>query len=262
MSELEFELPRGSTVTEEPTITWPWLGAAHRLLGVTSEMILEAFGAESECLSEVLAGIDDAAFARASGCPPWSVAELAFHVRMTIGRLPGMIDGPEPTGDGLVSAAGYYRADQRFSDATNADRIESAQRGAAALPNAAARARDFAAARSHAWALLGATPPERVVRTRHGDRMLLPEFLRTRVFELAVHGLDLAAALDRGPWMTDLAAEVTGELLLPAAAGARLRTDAGWDQVTLIATLTGRRPATSAESRLIESLGGQRLALG
>jgi uncharacterized protein (TIGR03083 family) len=225
-------------------------------------MILEAFGAESDHLSEVLAGIDDDAFARASGCRPWTVAELAFHVRMTIGRLPGMLDGPEPTGAGLVSAADYYRADQRFSADTNADRIESAQRGAAALPHAAARARDFAAARSHAWALLAATPPGRVVRTRHGDRMLLSEFLRTRVFELAVHGLDLAAALDRGPWMTDVAAAVTGELLLPAAAGARLRTDAGWDQVTLIAKLTGRRPATSAENRLIESLGRQRLALG
>jgi hypothetical protein len=92
--------------------------------------------------------------------------------------------------------------------------------------------------------------------------MLLSEFLRTRVFELAVHGLDLAVALDREPWMTPLAAEVTGELLLPAAAGARLRADAGWDQVTLIAKLTGRRPATSAESTLIESLGRQRLDLG
>ncbi len=92
--------------------------------------------------------------------------------------------------------------------------------------------------------------------------MLLSEFLRTRVFELAVHGLDLAAALDRAPWMTALAAEVTGELLLPAAAGARLRAETGWDQVTLIAKLAGRSPATSAESRLIESLGSRRLALG
>jgi uncharacterized protein (TIGR03083 family) len=229
---------------------------------VRSAAITEAFGAESDRLCGVLAGLDDTAFARASGCPPWSVADLAYHVRMTIGRLPGMLDGPEPAGLGLVSAAGYYRADQRFSDATNDDRIRSAQRGAAALPDAAARARDFAAARSDAWTLLGATPPGRVVRTRHGDRMLLSEFLRTRVFELAVHGLDLAVALDREPWMTPLAAEVTGELLLPAAAGARLRADAGWNQVTLIAKLTGRCPATSAESTLIEALGSQRLALG
>jgi Mycothiol maleylpyruvate isomerase N-terminal domain len=81
------------------------------LLGVTPEMIVKAFGAESQRLSEVLAAVDDAAFARASGCPPWSVAELAFHVRMTIGRLPGMLDGPSlaPAGAGLVSATEYYR---------------------------------------------------------------------------------------------------------------------------------------------------------
>src|ERR1700676_732807 len=122
-------------------------------------MIFEAFGAESLRLSEVLAGVDDAAFARASPCPPWTVAELAYHVRMTIGRLPGMLDAPEPAGVGLVCAAAYYRPDQRFSDATNADRIESAQRAAAALPDAAARARDFAVAREQAWALLQVTPP-------------------------------------------------------------------------------------------------------
>ncbi len=123
------------------------LASADMLLGVTPERIVEAFGAESQRLSQVLAGVDDAAFARASGCPPWSVAELAYHVRMTIGRLPGMVDAPEPAGRvGLVSAADYYRADQRFSAATNADRIRSAQLGAAALADAAAFACDFAAA--------------------------------------------------------------------------------------------------------------------
>jgi hypothetical protein len=91
--------------------------------------------------------------------------------------------------------------------------------------------------------------------------MLLAEFLRTRVLELAVHGLDLAAALDHGPWMTAAAAGVTEDLLLPAAA-AGLRAETGWDQVTLIAALTGRRPLTPAETQLIQSSGAGRLALG
>ena len=122
-----------------------------------------------------------------------------------------------------MTAAGYYRGDQRFSAGTNAERIRSAQRGAADLAGAAARARDFDEARQRAWVALRAAPPGRVVLTRHGDRMLLAEFLRTRVLELAVHGLDLAAGLDRAPWMTAPAAEVTEDLLLPAAAAARLR---------------------------------------
>ncbi len=176
--------------------------------------------------------------------------------------LPGMLAPPEPAGAALVPAAGYSRADQRFSAATNADRIESAQRGAAALSGARARARDFGDARQRAWVALRAAPPGRVVQTRHGDLMLLREFLRTRVLELAVHGLDLAAALEPEPWMTARAADLTEDLLLPSAAAARLRSETGWDQLTLIAGLTGRRPVTPAETQLIRSAGVGWLALG
>ena len=144
-------------------------------------------------------------------------------------------------------AAGYYRADRRFSAATNAGRVQSAQRGAAALAGAAARAGDFEVARRQAELALRDTPPGRVVRTRHGDRMLLTEFLRTRVLELAVHGLDLAAALGREPWVTAGAAEVSEDLLLPPAAAARLRAETGWDRVGLIARLTSRNPVTPSE---------------
>ena len=226
------------------------------------EVIHEAFGAEARQLSRVLAGLDDAAFARPTGCAPWTVAELAYHVRMTMGRLPGMLAAPEPAGSDLVSAAGYYRADQRFSKATNEGRIESAQRGAAALAGAAARARDVEVARRQAELALRDAPPGRVVTTRHGDRMLLTEFLRTRVLELAVHGLDLAAALDREPWVTVQAAEASEDLLLPPAAAGRLRAETGWDRVGLIARLSGRRPVTPAETELIQSAQVGRLALG
>jgi uncharacterized protein (TIGR03083 family) len=230
--------------------------------GMDPDMIREAFGAESWRLSEVVAGLDDAAFTQPTPCVPWTVADLAYHVRMTMGRLPGMLDAPDPAGTDLVTAAGYYRGDQRFSAGTNAERIRSAQRGAADLAGAAARARDFDEARQRAWVALRAVPPGRVVLTRHGDRMLLVEFLRTRVLELAVHGLDLAAGLDCAPWMTAPAAEVTEDLLLPAAAAARLRAGTGWDRVTLIARLTGRRPLTPAETAFVQSAGVGRLALG
>ena len=229
---------------------------------MTADLIHEAFGAEGRQLSRVLAGLDDAAFARPTARAPWTVAELAYHVRMTMGRLPGMLGAPEPPGSDLVSAAGYYRADQRFSTATNEGRIESAQRGAAALAGAAARARDVEAARRQAELALRDAPPGRVVTTRHGDRMLLGEFLRTRVLELAVHGLDLAAALDREPWMTAQAAHVTEDLLLSPADASRLRAETGWDRVGLIARLTGRRPVTAAETELIQSAHVGRLALG
>jgi hypothetical protein len=69
------------------------------------EMVTEAFNAEAQRLSEVVTGTEDAAFARPTTCTPWTVAELLYHVRMAIGRLPVMLTAPEPPGIGLVSAA-------------------------------------------------------------------------------------------------------------------------------------------------------------
>ena len=46
------------------------------MLAMTAEMIMEAFAAESERLSEVGAETNDPAFARPSPCVPWTVAEL------------------------------------------------------------------------------------------------------------------------------------------------------------------------------------------
>lgn len=229
---------------------------------VVGRVVLAAFDAESRRLAEVVDGLDDASFARASPCVPWTAGELLCHVQMTMERLGGMLAEPEPAGSGLVTARGYYRADERFSAAVNDERIASAQRGAAGVAGARELARGFRGARDRAWALISAAAPERVVRTRHRDRMLLAEFLRTRVLELAVHGLDLAIAVDREPWLTEPAALVTAELLLDPPAAARLRSAAGWDQVTLIAKLTGRDPLTADEADLADSLGTHWLALG
>lgn len=274
------------------------------------ELVTEAFRAEAERLSGVAAAQDPASFARPSPCPPWTVGELFYHVRVAVGRVAQALaePGPEP-GSGpveLVSAAGYYRDDHRFSAAVNADRITLAQRGAASLAAAAQAGkggaapglgpagmgttgpgpvpagmgttgpspgpagtatiaplvRDFDQAWQQTWSLVRATPPDQVVRTRHGDYMLLAEFLRTRVVELAVHGLDLAAGLGRDPWLTDPAAAVVEELLLPASAAVQLRRDLGWDRVTLIAKGTGRLPLAAAEADLLQQRGIRWLSFG
>ena len=238
-------------------------GAALPLAGtvgiVASGAAVDAFGAEAGRLSEQVLGGDEAAFGRVSPCPPWSVAELLYHVRIGAGRVAGMLAGPEPAGGPLISAAGYFRAGERFSPAVNDDRIAAAQRGAAGLGTGAAVARDFDRAWRESWAQAQQAAQARVVRTRHGDRMLLTEYLRTRVLELAVHGLDLAAGLGRPPWLTDAAAHVTAQLFLPAGALYRLLNESGWDQLTLIAKATGRLPLTQAETTLTERHNLRRL---
>ena len=221
-----------------------------------------AFLAEADRLSSAVSAETGAAFARPSPCPPWTAGELLCHVTGAVGRLSHMLTGPEPDRAGqLVSALGYYRPDHRFSPDSNADRIATAQRGAARVA-AGELAADFARARREAWALVRAAPPGRVVRTRHGDLMLLTEFLRTRVVELAAHGLDLATALNRDPWLTAEAAAVIEDLVLPPGAAPVIRERLGWDGATLIAALTRRRPLTAAESGLLAAHGVRWLALG
>lgn len=76
-----------------------------------------------------------------------------------------------------------------------------------------------------------------------------------------MHGLDLAAGLDRPPWLTDAAAAVVEELMLPAGS-ARLREEAGWDRPTLVAMATGRLPFRPSDAALMERHGWRPLALG
>ena len=228
---------------------------------MASGAAVDAFGAEAGRLSEQVLGADETAFARGSRCPPWSVGELLYHVRIGVGRLPGMLAELQPANGPLISAAGYFRPGERFSPAVNDERIAAARRGAAALGTGAAVARDFDRAWRESWVKVRRAGQARVVCTRHGDRMMLTEFLRTRVLELAVHGLDLSAGLGRPPWMTEAAARVVAELLLPAGTIARLLDESGWDQVTLIAKATGRLPRTLADTRLIERHNLRRLRL-
>jgi len=228
---------------------------------VASGAAVDAFGAEAGRLSEQVLDADETAFARGSRCPPWSVGELLYHVRIGAGRIPGMLAETEPADGALIPAASYFRPGERFSSAVNDDRIVVAQRGAAALGTGAAVARDFDRAWRESWVKVRRAGQARVVCTRHGDRMLLTEFLGTRVLELAVHGLDLAAGLGRPPWMTSAAACVVAAMLLPAGAIARLLDESGWDQVTLIAKATGRLPGTLADTRLIERHNLRRLRL-
>jgi uncharacterized protein (TIGR03083 family) len=233
---------------------------------MAADAVLDGFAAEARSLAAAMAAEPAVAFGAPSPCPPWTVSELFAHVANAAGRVCGMLAGPEPEagpgGQGLVSAVGYYRADRRFSAATNADRIVTAQRGAAGSGPADLRA-EFDRAWRSALADAAAAPPGRRVLTRHGDVILLTEFMRTRVLELAAHGLDLAAGVGRDPWLTDAAAAVVVELILPGEDGAAgLRQRLGWDRAGLVAKATGRSPLTPAERQAMQDAGLRPLALG
>jgi hypothetical protein len=149
-----------------------------------------------------------------------------------------MLAGPTPL-RADTDAVGYYRPDKRFSSTTDRERVDGAVAAAVRAGSGAALAARFTRTWREVHTAVAAQPADRVVRTRHGDAMLLTDFMVTRVVELAVHGLDLADALDRPPWTHDSALETVTRLLLPEAA--RPRFDAsGWDRLTLVRVATGR----------------------
>jgi uncharacterized protein (TIGR03083 family) len=226
--------------------------------------ITDALTAEAAALSEVVAGLDGADLGRPSPCPPWTVGELVCHILMAADRIREALAESEPTGTGLVSTAAYYRPDERFSAATNANRIATARALAEQLAPGGARALAAELDRRCAVStdLLMTARADRAVGTRHGDSMLLTDFACTRVVELGLHGLDVAIGLHRQPWLTDQAAVILTDLLVPTGSAAQLCAQLGCDRIGLIARLTGRTTLSPADERGLADLGIARLVLG
>ena len=229
---------------------------------MAQDTVSAALDAEAAALLMITSGLTGAELDRASPCPPWTIGELACHVLIGASRIGQALAEPERSDGPLVSTAEYYRRDERFSAATNADRIESARALARQLPGPGEIAAELDRRCQESAELLAAAPAGRTVITRHGDRMLLSEFARTRVVELAVHGLDLAQGLSRPPWLTSKAADVLEDLLLPAGGSSQLCRDLACDRTGLIARLTGRTSLSRGEQQVLRDAGIRKLAFG
>ncbi|MEU1124999.1 maleylpyruvate isomerase family mycothiol-dependent enzyme [Streptomyces sp. NPDC005899] len=224
------------------------------------DRVLEAFRRESGALTVAVTGLSEAEWSLPTRCTPWTVRDLLGHVCVVIDWLPSMLDALAP-GEARISAAQYYRPDDRFSPQTNNARIALAQNRAAEPADGATFAEDFTATWRRVDQLCRAQPASRTVWTRHGDAMLLSDFLLTRVVEVAVHGLDLADALGHEPWLTSSAGDAVLELLLGAeqtAAAEKL----GWSKPRFLRKATGRELLDASETAQVEQLGIRWLALG
>ncbi|MFG3039772.1 maleylpyruvate isomerase family mycothiol-dependent enzyme [Streptomyces sp. NPDC048330] len=224
------------------------------------DTVLEAFRLECEALTEALSELSGTEGNLPTRCTPWNVRDLLGHVCVVVDWLPAMLAAPAP-GRAEISAVEYYRPDDRFSPGTNGKRIALAQGRAARSPDGAAFTGDFAATWRRVDRLCRDQPPGRTVRTRHGDAMLLSEFLLTRVVEVAVHGLDLADALGREPWLTPAAGEAVVRLLVGPEHLAAV-DDLAWSRPRFLRKATGRESLDEAETRRVARLGLRWLALG
>jgi uncharacterized protein (TIGR03083 family) len=211
-----------------------------------------AFSAEAAALSAAIHAAPPADLEKPTCCPPWTVREEFAHTVEAVSRTLEMLGQPAPTGL-PVATARYFVADRRFEPAVDTVRVDRARQLAAARPAGALIDwfdREWQAVAS----AVDSVPGDRLVTTRHGDPMRLTDFQVTRVFELAVHGLDLADGLGVPPWLTPEAAAVVDGLLLGLDAP-KARQALGTDSAGLIRYATGRTPLAAADREQLDRLG-------
>ncbi len=221
--------------------------------GSRMQSVVEAFRSEIEAFVGALDALPEPAWSRPTRCTPWLVGDVVGHVITVIGRVPAMIAARAPE-RAEVTAVGYYRADERFSPAANQERVRLAA-ARAALPRIPSLTlpRELQSVGEQVVQACRREPDDRVVRTRHGDAMLLGDFMLTRVLETALHGIDVADALPEASWLTKEASLVLCSMLFENPTGFTHPAD------EVLRRATGRSPLAAGD---FAANGLRDLALG
>ena len=172
----------------------------------------------------------------------WNVGGLGGHLLRALRTPVRYLEEPEPVGEPLASAAAYFAGylGWRAEDPESAD-ARVAARGAAELPTTSAVVLEEAFAEAAvALEMIDHMDAGRIVPSLFGP-IRLDDYLRTRIFEMSVHGLDLAAALDED-WAPPPAA-VAHSLTLLAECSMLIGTGAH-----LLLELTGRAVPVSVSA--------------
>jgi uncharacterized protein (TIGR03083 family) len=219
--------------------------------------LLETLDAESRRSIDVARTLPDDAFALPTRCPPWDVRVLIAHMVRDLDRVLTSLADPAPD-NASVDAVAYWRSyDPRAEGPRiSANSVEVADRYA--TPSELVDGFDATLRRCLERA--ANEDPARVLGTRLTS-IRSDEFVKTRIVEIGVHGLDLAAALDRRPWLTPAAASIVLSILV-ALLGVDPTTDLGWSDLTFIETATGRRPLTDGERAVLGIRAGAFPLLG
>jgi len=163
------------------------------------------------------------------GLGVWSVRELVGHASRALVTVPTYLARPPERVD-LPTAVEYYL--RTSAAAKDAEVAERGRQAAAALGDDPAAT--LARLMGQAAMAVGDAPGGALVGTPWGG-MRLADYLQTRIFELTVHTLDLAAALGLEARPPDPAAQVSTALVAELA----VRTgQAG----PLLLAATGRGP--------------------
>lgn len=170
-----------------------------------------AFRFASTWYRSLVGAVDDHRWDQAA-LGDWSVRELVVHTARAYKTVVEYVDGPVHDETPIYSAAGYFRT--VLAEQTPHVHISArAQREAVAVTDPVALIDEWSA---RAEKLVAASAADTTVHLFVGE-MALDQYLATRVVELVVHGLDLAAAIDLPTPAPAGAARVALEVLLDLA---------------------------------------------
>lgn len=166
---------------------------------------------------------DDATAACWSGdsvLPGMSVGVLASHLARSVLQVGWFLDG-DITGEApAVPASTYYARLSGTSDRDSALNTGVESRGAETAQRGPVRvASEAQSALTALQVRLPAEPADRRVAVAHrpGEELLLDEYLRTRLVEIAVHIEDLALSVGSDARAPGAAVSMAAELLIDAA---------------------------------------------
>ncbi|MEJ7630001.1 MAG: maleylpyruvate isomerase N-terminal domain-containing protein [Nocardioidaceae bacterium] len=163
------------------------------------------------------------------GLGVWSVRDLVGHTSRSLTTIETYLGVPSP-GEPLDGPVDYFRRARVALADPDAVAQRGRDAGAALGDDPAARVAELA---DRVTALVDASPGDESVGTPLGT-MTLAGYLPTRVFELTVHGIDLARALDVDPPVT-----LGPGIGLSCALAGGLAADSP-DAVAVLMALTGR----------------------
>lgn len=213
--------------------------------------------AETESFLDALDGSFDEVAARPTRLPAWTVGDLVAHVWRDLDRLREAL-AAQPAATIDVDAVSYWRA---YDPATRGPEIAArAIETAARFSDREALAGDLRRVLDEGLAGARVVPDDRRVVT-WGPGMRLDEFLATRVLEVAIHGLDLADALARDPWLTPGAASITRGILTRLL-GVEPPAIQRMSDVSFFELASGRRRPGRAERLALGSIASRFPLLG
>ncbi|MGR6322810.1 maleylpyruvate isomerase N-terminal domain-containing protein [Micromonospora soli] len=214
----------------------------------------EALAQAYHGITAVVAGLDDAALQRPTGCRGWLVADLLFHVLCDAQRALVALASPA-AGPADVDDVSYWRAfTPGGNDGASVKHAWWVRRSAAAFERPSGVVRIWTDTAPAAARAAAAADSDGHVTTQ-GHVLRVPDFLATLTTEAVIHHLDLVVDLPDAPLPAEAPTRVAVATVDGLLSDEAVRPT-GWDDREYLIKATGRVPLTDRDRRELGEAAG------